>query len=132
MQVRAIPGAARPVVLPVLSRQRAISTAIVVLLRVLGLGAGPAACSDDGSESEGSSPPVSLSGSVNDKGTEDLTGKGDTSVEMEADDFSFEHTFLKVDPGQKVEVELENEGDATHTFCRLHRSQGMQGSFFRG
>ena len=35
---------------------------------------------------------------------------------MELDDFYFEPTYIKVSPGQKIELEVKNEGSATHTF----------------
>jgi plastocyanin len=35
---------------------------------------------------------------------------------MEADDYYFGPTFVKVKPGEKVTIELENEGTMTHTF----------------
>jgi plastocyanin len=61
-----------------------------------------------------SSNPVSVSGKVNVKGKKDISGKTATSIEQ--DDYYFEPTFLKVSPGEKVTVELKNEGDTTHTF----------------
>src|SRR5262245_2399285 len=55
-----------------------------------------------------------LTGKVNDKGTKSVVGKDE--FELEADDFYFEPTYIKVSPGQKVKVEIHNEGSATHTF----------------
>jgi plastocyanin len=55
-----------------------------------------------------------LSGKVTDKGVKSVVGKDE--LELEADDFYFKPTYIKVTPGQKVKVEIENEGDATHTF----------------
>src|SRR5262249_13856700 len=85
-----------------------------------------AACSDSGSDSSSSTtkgegkPPaalVKLPGATNNKGTKDLSTKGaSTEGEGEQDDFYFKPTIMKVAPGQKIEVELENEGQATHTF----------------
>jgi plastocyanin len=98
------------------TRSRSIRGAVAVLVAALGLAVGLSACGDDDSDSEGTKTPVNLSGSVENKGTKDLTGQSNAEVEMEADDFYFEPTFLKVKPGQKVTVELENEGNATHTF----------------
>jgi plastocyanin len=61
--------------------------------------------------------PVTLSGAVNAHGTKDVSGSGTTvTMEIEADDFYFEPTFVKAAPGAKVTVEVENEGSATHTF----------------
>lgn len=75
---------------------------------VVGVGVGPAAAK--------TSKPVTLDGKVNNKGTQDISSKKFTSLELEADDYYFEPTFVKVQPGSKVRIELENEGGATHTF----------------
>ena len=69
-----------------------------------------ATASGDGSTTE------KLTGKVNAKGTKSVVGTSDAELELEADDFYFEPTYIKVSPGQKVELEIENEGDATHTF----------------
>jgi plastocyanin len=66
--------------------------------------------------SKAASKPVQVDGKVNVKGTKDISGKRSASVELEADDYYFEPTFLKVRPGEKVRIELKNEGDMTHTF----------------
>jgi plastocyanin len=67
-------------------------------------------CGDSGS----SSTPVKLSGSVNNKGTKDLSG---SSMEIELDDFYFNPTFIKGGtPGSTVTLELKNEGKQPHTF----------------
>jgi plastocyanin len=66
-------------------------------------------------ESEGTtagSAPVALEGEVNNKGTKEVSDE----VELELDDYYFEPTFLKAQPGATIKVELENEGDDTHTF----------------
>src|SRR5262245_253164 len=105
-----------------------------------------------------SKPPVSLSGTVTNKGTG--TVKNGTAA-IEVDDFYFKKTFLKSAAGS-VTVKLHNEGSATHTFtidgqsvdvelapgakktvtvqvdgtnptafyCRFHKGTGMQGSFY--
>ena len=57
--------------------------------------------------------PVELDGEVQDHGTAELTG---TTLELEADDFYFEPTFIRAEPGTEVEVAIHNEGDAPHTF----------------
>jgi plastocyanin len=112
-------------------------------------------------ETEGTtagSAPVSLEGTLNNKGTEEASDE----VEMELDDYYFEPTFIKAQPGATIHVKLENEGDDTHTFtidslgidqevaagedaevdvtlpqegavrfyCRFHGNMGMQGAFF--
>lgn len=88
------------------------------------------ACSsgrDGSSGAQGSSPaatsepsqkaPVELSGTVNVHGEADLASKGQTAeIEIEADDFYFQPTFVKGAPGASVTVKLRNEGTAQHTF----------------
>jgi plastocyanin len=94
------------------------------LLAVPALLIGLTACgssSSDGSGAGGSTgtaaaaAPVQLSGTVTDKGSKTL-GSGATTLELEADDFSFTPTFVKATPGQQLTVEIENQGSATHTF----------------
>jgi plastocyanin len=65
-----------------------------------------------GSEAPSGSAPVSLQGQVNNEGTAEI---GD-EVELELDDYYFGPTFMKATPGATVTLELENEGDDTHTF----------------
>jgi plastocyanin len=60
----------------------------------------------------GGSAPVALEGNVNNKGTKEVSDE----VDLELDDYYFEPTFLKAQPGATIKVELENEGDDTHTF----------------
>ena len=51
---------------------------------------------------------------VEDHGAADLSGQSETSLEL--DDFYFEPTVLMGEPGQTLSIELENEGQAPHTF----------------
>jgi plastocyanin len=62
------------------------------------------------------SKPVQVDGKVNVKGTKDISKKSTATLDLEADDYYFEPTFVKVKPGEKVTIELENEGDMVHTF----------------
>ncbi len=62
------------------------------------------------------SKPVQVDGKVTVKGTKDISSKKSASLDLEADDFYFEPTFVKVQPGEKVRIEIENEGNTTHTF----------------
>lgn len=57
-------------------------------------------------------PPVKLSGKVSNHGIGKVKHG---AVELEADDFYFQKTFLKSTAGS-VEVTIENDGDAPHTF----------------
>jgi plastocyanin len=132
---------------------------LLVMLMVVGLVAVGCGDSDDESASE-DSPPVSLTGTVNDHGTETA---GDTLV-MELDDNYFGPTYVRATSDQTIELELENEGANPHTFtsdqlgvnqevapgekatvtvkapnagsvefhCRFHQAGGMQGAIFVG
>jgi len=51
---------------------------------------------------------------ASDHGSKDVMGEQE--LELEADDFYFEPTILKGSPGQKLTIEIENEGSASHTF----------------
>jgi plastocyanin len=57
-------------------------------------------------------PPVKLEGKVNDEGTK--TAKNN-KIDVEQDDFYFKPTYIKAKKGT-LTVELENEGNAPHTF----------------
>lgn len=83
-----------------------------------------AACGNDKSDSSGSGASsggekeggsITIEGQqANAHGEADVTGKSDEDVEI--DDFYFEPTVLKGEPGQKITLHLENEGDTTHNF----------------
>jgi len=60
----------------------------------------------------GGKPPVKLEGKVNDEGTK--TAKNN-KLDVEQDDFYFKPTYIKAKKGT-LTVELENEGNAPHTF----------------
>jgi len=49
-----------------------------------------------------------------DHGTKDVKGKGE--LELEADNYYFEPTFLRGAPGQKIKLEIENESGTLHNF----------------
>jgi len=91
---------------------------VVTTVGFVGVGAAGATSSRPSSKpsSKSSSKPVNVDGKVNVKGTKDISAKKAATLDLEADDFYFEPTFVKVKPGEKVTIELENEGDATHTF----------------
>ncbi len=64
-----------------------------------------------------SGPPVSLSGTVTDKGTKDASGEGATpTLALELDDNAFNPTFTQFAPGAVVKVQLKNAGTHEHTF----------------
>lgn len=100
---------------------KALAATVLALSVALGLSACSSGSSSSSSKSSKSSstskPPVTLSGKVNNKGTKNVSADGaSTKLEIEADDFYFNPTFVKVAPGQKIKIELKNEGSATHTF----------------
>jgi plastocyanin len=87
--------------------------AALVLLSALVLAA--AACGGDsngGGESEGGQKMIA-GVEANDHGEKDVSGETG-KVEIELDDDYFEPTVLKGTPGQKVTLELKNEGNAEH------------------
>jgi plastocyanin len=51
---------------------------------------------------------------ANDHGTKAVASKGKTEVEL--DDFYFKPTVLEGKPGEKVTLELKNEGNTEHSF----------------
>src|SRR6478672_2426324 len=79
-----------------------------VLMAIGFVGVGPAGAA--------SSKPVKIDGKVNVKGTKDISSKKSASIELEADDYYFNPTFVKVQPGEKVRITFKNEGSAAHTF----------------
>jgi plastocyanin len=91
-----------------------ITTSAVGLLAVASAGCGSYSGSKSStSESSGSGGQVNAAGvQANNHGTEDASGE--TKVEL--DDYYFEPTILKGEAGQKVTLELENEGSDTHSF----------------
>lgn len=71
-----------------------------------------AGCGKDKESTSSGAPPVSLSGTTNNHGSKTATG----TMEVELDDFYFGPTFVKATPGQRITLELKNEGKSTHTF----------------
>jgi len=47
-------------------------------------------------------------------GTKEVKGQGE--LNLEADNYYFEPTFLRGTPGQKLKVEIENESSTVHNF----------------
>ena len=87
---------------------RRVVIPLAVAAVVLTLGAGPATAA--------SKKPVKLEGTVNVHGTKDVSKKSSATLAVELDDFFFGPTFIKAKAGEKVTLELENEGNAPHTF----------------
>ena len=91
--------------------RKILLTAAVLVLAI-------AACGDDDDESGGDGDggggaPVELQGTVNEGETGEVSNG---EIEMELDNFYFGPAYTKAEAGSTVTVELENEGDATHTF----------------
>jgi plastocyanin len=80
---------------------------------VLVLASVATACSKSENESEGGTTTVAGQ-KANDHGTKDVSGE--SSVELEQDNFYFEPTIMKGSPGQELTIELSNEGSALHNF----------------
>jgi plastocyanin len=60
--------------------------------------------------------PVKLEGTVNVHGSKDVSSKSSAKLDVELDNFYFGPTFVKAKAGEKLTLELENEGSAPHTF----------------
>lgn len=100
----------------------------VLIVAVLALGVVPlvAGCGGSSSSSSTTSSSTESSGEggggqkkiagveANDHGTKTVSREGKTEVEL--DDFYFEPTVLQGKAGEKVELELKNEGQTEHTF----------------
>ena len=92
----------------------------VAAIAALFLAFGVAACGGKSSSSSSGSGESTTSTTINgtqvdSHGTKDVSG-ATGKVEIELDDNYFDPTVLKGKPGQKVELELKNEGKATHSF----------------
>jgi plastocyanin len=91
----------------------AVISALFLVLIAAGCGGKSGSSSESSSESTTS---TTINGSkVDSHGTKDVSGETG-KVEIELDDNYFDPTILKGKPGQKVELELKNEGKTTHTF----------------
>jgi plastocyanin len=93
--------------------------ALVLVFAAAGCGGSSKSSSSEGSEETTST--TIMGTQVQSHGVKDVsneTGK----VEVELDDYYFDPTILKGKPGQKVELELKNEGKTTHTFTIAEQS----------
>jgi len=97
-----------------------VITALSLLFVAAGCG-GSSSSSSSSDESEGTTSTTIMGSQVESHGTKDVsTASG--KVEIELYDNYFEPTILKGKPGQMVELELKNEGAATHTFTLAEQS----------
>ena len=84
--------------------------AALAALLVLVAGCGGSSKSSAGEEGEGTKTIAGVS--ANDHGTKQVSGE----TEVELDDYYFEPTVLKGEPGARVTLELDNEGKVEHNF----------------
>jgi plastocyanin len=94
---------------------------VITALSLLFVAAGCGGKSKSSSESEGTTSTTNRGAQVESHGTRGVstaTGK----VVIERYDNYFEPTILKGKPGQMVELELKNEGSATHSFTLAEQS----------
>jgi plastocyanin len=89
---------------------RLAALAALAALVIVVAGCGGSESSSTGGESGGTSTIAGVS--ANDHGTTQVSGKTD----VELDDYYFEPTVLQGDPGTRVTLELENEGNVEHNF----------------
>ncbi len=100
--------------------RRALMLAALTLAVVAAAGCGGSSTgSNAGSTSQGSGSGGGGGGQINAAGVQannhgSKSASGETKVEI--DDYYFEPTVLKGSPGQKVTLELDNEGSAEHSF----------------
>ncbi len=106
---------------------------LIVAVVALGLlpllaGCGSSSSSSNGGTTETSSAGESEGGTTtvgglkaNNHGTKSVESSGKTEVEL--DDFYFDPTVLQGKPGEKVRLELKNEGKVEHSFTV--ESQGI-------
>ena len=89
-----------------------IATALVLLSAFVLVAAACGGDSNGGGESEGGKKMIA-GVEANDHGEKDVSGETG-KVEIELDDEYFEPTVLKGTPGQKITLELKNEGNEEH------------------
>jgi plastocyanin len=91
--------------------------ALLVLVSTVALVS--AACSKKSSGSSSSSAKTTIDGvQANDHGSKSISGVSSVEVELDNDDsgYYFSPTVINGTAGQKVTVELSNEGNTAHTF----------------
>jgi plastocyanin len=95
-----------------------IVAACLLLLAAAGCGSSSSSSSGgtttEGSGGGGGGQKTIAGVQANDHGTKVVEAKGKTEVEL--DDFYFKPTVLEGKPGEKVKLELKNEGNTEHSF----------------
>jgi plastocyanin len=98
-----------------IKRTPQLAAALVLLLAV-------AACGGYGGDKKSEEGTTTIGGqAVETHGTKDVSGETG-KVEIEMYDNYFEPTVLEGTPGQKVTIELKNEGKVAHTFTVSEQS----------
>jgi plastocyanin len=94
-----------------------------ILVAAVFLLVGAVACGGSGDNDESEEGTTTTIGGVQAEshGTKDVSGETG-KVEIEMYDNFFEPTILEGKPGQKVTIELKNEGKAAHTFTVSEQS----------
>lgn len=96
---------------------------LVPVLAGCGSGSGGSSSTTTGSSSGGGGGTRAIAGvQANDHGSKTVGASGTTEVEL--DDFYFKPTVLQGQPGEKIRLELKNEGKVEHTFTI--DSQGIE------
>ena len=105
-----------PVVAGVKGRALILAVLVAALVPALaGCGSSSSSSSTTTTESSSEGGQKSIAGVMaNDHGTKSVESGGKTEVEL--DDFYFEPTVLQGKAGEKVELELKNEGKVEHSF----------------
>ena len=102
----------------IMRRVPLLAAALVLLLAVAACGG----YGDDKKSEEGEGTTTTIGGAaVEVHGTKDVSGETG-KVEIEMYDNFFEPTVLEGTPGQKVTIELKNEGETAHTFTMAEQS----------
>jgi plastocyanin len=100
--------------------RRGVVIGVSCLLLLAAAGCGSSSSSSSGGatteeSSSGGGGQKTIAGvQANDHGTKAVESSGKTEVEL--DDFYFKPTVLEGKPGQKVKLELKNEGSTEHSF----------------
>ena len=108
-------------------RRLPIVAAAVLLFVAAGCGGGGYGGNDKSEKSEEGTTTTTIGGvQTESHGTKDVSGMSGEKVEIELYDNYFEPTVLKGTPGQKVTIELKNEGETAHTFTISEQSVDQQ------
>ena len=91
---------------------------LCLVFAAAGCGGSSSSSSD---ESDGTTSTTIMGTQTESHGTKDVSSESG-KVEIELYDNYFEPTILKGKPGQMVELELKNEGNATHSFTLADQS----------